>query len=91
MIGTASRLLLLALGAWLCACGGEAGPADDGNTAEWPEWGGDKGGTHYSPLRQITPENVHRLELAWTHRTGVWSGTVIVCCGSWRPSMTITR
>ncbi|HEB91508.1 MAG TPA: hypothetical protein ENI85_18175, partial [Deltaproteobacteria bacterium] len=41
-----------------------------GPTAEWPWWGGDRGATHYSPLTQITRENVDRLEVAWTHRSG---------------------
>jgi len=41
-----------------------------GPTADWPEYAGDKGGLHYSPLTQITPENVGRLELAWSHRSG---------------------
>lgn len=36
----------------------------------WPEHGHDKGGTRYSTLRQITPENVSSLEIAWTYRNG---------------------
>ena len=39
-------------------------------TAEWPVYGMDAGGTRYSPLDQITPQNVHLLETAWTYRTG---------------------
>jgi len=30
----------------------------------------DPGATHYSPLRQITPQNVNRLVRAWTYHTG---------------------
>jgi quinoprotein glucose dehydrogenase len=37
---------------------------------EWPSWGNDPGGARYADLRQISPENVARLEIAWTHRTG---------------------
>ncbi len=37
---------------------------------EWPVYGGDPGGMKYSPLTQINPSNVHRLELAWTWETG---------------------
>ena len=37
---------------------------------DWPAYGHDSGGQRYSPLRQITPENVARLERAWTFHTG---------------------
>lgn len=33
-------------------------------------YGGDAGGTRFSLADQITPENVDRLEIAWTYRTG---------------------
>ena len=36
----------------------------------WPAYGGDSGGTRYSPLTQITPANVGQLRVAWTFRTG---------------------
>lgn len=36
----------------------------------WPRHGGDSGHTQYSPLDQIDTSNVHRLAVAWTHRTG---------------------
>ncbi|MBM4185915.1 MAG: pyrroloquinoline quinone-dependent dehydrogenase [Gemmatimonadetes bacterium] len=38
--------------------------------ADWPTWGRDPGNGKYSPLTQIRPENVDRLRLAWTWRTG---------------------
>jgi quinoprotein glucose dehydrogenase len=44
--------------------------ASDGPIADWPSYGGDPYGTRYSPLTQITPENVEHLEIAWTYRTG---------------------
>lgn len=50
------------------ACGG--GLDQSGPIADWPEYGGDKGGASYSPLRQITPDNVGRLEVVWEHRHG---------------------
>ncbi|MBN9692962.1 MAG: PQQ-binding-like beta-propeller repeat protein [Verrucomicrobia bacterium] len=37
---------------------------------DWPAYLGDKASTHYSQLRQITPRNVRRLEVAWTYRAG---------------------
>jgi quinoprotein glucose dehydrogenase len=52
-----------------------AGPvfAQERPAVGWPEYGGDAGGMHYSPLADITPENVERLEVAWTYRHGQWS------------------
>lgn len=41
-----------------------------GPTAAWPAWGGTPGGGHYSPLDQITPDNVAALDVAWVHRSG---------------------
>jgi len=52
--------------------------APDAPAAGWSHWGGDAGGTRYSPLDEITPANVSALEVAWTFRTGDWdpSGAV---------------
>lgn len=38
--------------------------------ADWRYFGNDSGGSQYSPLDQITAENVADLEVAWTHRSG---------------------
>jgi quinoprotein glucose dehydrogenase len=38
---------------------------------DWVEYGRDKAGTRFSPLAQLTPENVSKLEPAWSFRTGV--------------------
>ena len=38
--------------------------------AHWPAYGATPGGTHFSRARQITPDNVHALEVAWKHRSG---------------------
>ena len=40
--------------------------ADDG----WSAYGHDPGGTRYSPLKQITRDNVSKLKVAWTYHTG---------------------
>ncbi len=37
---------------------------------EWGSYGRDPGGSRYSPLTQITPENVTRLQEVWTYHTG---------------------
>lgn len=39
-------------------------------TGDWTAWGRDPGGTRFVPFEQINLENVRRLEVAWTHRTG---------------------
>ncbi|WP_375415534.1 pyrroloquinoline quinone-dependent dehydrogenase [uncultured Bradyrhizobium sp.] len=36
----------------------------------WEHWGGDRGGTRFSPLAAITPANVGSLVRAWQFRTG---------------------
>lgn len=42
--------------------------------AEWPVYLGDSGARHYSTLRELTPENVSRLEPVWTWRSGDMRG-----------------
>jgi quinoprotein glucose dehydrogenase len=37
---------------------------------EWTGYGRDPGGTGYSPLSELHPENVDALEVAWIYRTG---------------------
>jgi quinoprotein glucose dehydrogenase len=37
---------------------------------QWPFYGGDQGGAKYSRLSDINPENVSRLHIAWTWKTG---------------------
>src|SRR4051812_26598823 len=36
----------------------------------WEYWGGDRGGSRFSPLNQITPDNVGNLVRAWEFSTG---------------------
>lgn len=52
------------------ACSGPPELDHSGPIAGWPEWGGDKGGMHYSPLTQVNAGNVHQLELVWEHHSG---------------------
>jgi len=68
---TCSRGISLALCAIaLAACDAPVAIDFSGPTSDWPEYGRDKGGLRFSPLTQITPENVAALELAWTYRHG---------------------
>jgi quinoprotein glucose dehydrogenase len=65
MRGSAAVLLL-----GLLVCCSEAPPRAGGPAADWPVYAGDPGGRHYSPLDEITPANVARLEQVWEFRTG---------------------
>ncbi len=42
----------------------------DAGSSEWPNYGNDAGGSRYSPLTAINRDNVGRLRVAWTYRTG---------------------
>jgi quinoprotein glucose dehydrogenase len=42
--------------------------------ADWPAYGRTPEGTRYSPLAQITPDNVEHLSVAWIFRTGDMKG-----------------
>jgi quinoprotein glucose dehydrogenase len=47
--------------------------AADGSSiqqGEWSSYGRDPGGSRYSPLTQINRENIKKLKVAWTYRTG---------------------
>jgi quinoprotein glucose dehydrogenase len=52
-------LVALAFGAG--SVGAQRGPAD----VEWRHYSGDNGSTKYSPLAQITKDNITRLRIAW--------------------------
>lgn len=47
-----------------------AGSAAAQKPDEWAAYGRDPGGMRFSPLTQITRENVAQLQVAWTYRTG---------------------
>jgi quinoprotein glucose dehydrogenase len=74
------RFLLLPLAALACAA---PEPDGSGQVADWRHYGGDAGGSRFSPLVQITRENVGRLEVAWIHRSGdVLDGTTTLGASS---------
>jgi quinoprotein glucose dehydrogenase len=54
------------------AAAGEVGEPPEAipSSTEWPSYGNDPGGSRYAPLGDITPANVHELEMAWSYRTG---------------------
>lgn len=45
-------------------------PARQKEDGDWPAYGRDAGGSRYSPLAEINRNNVSRLKVAWTYRTG---------------------
>ncbi|HYM12532.1 MAG TPA: pyrroloquinoline quinone-dependent dehydrogenase [Bryobacterales bacterium] len=47
-----------------------AGIAPGAGPADWPVYGRDAAGTRYSPLAQITRQNVRQLRVAWIYHTG---------------------
>lgn len=60
---------LFALLLCICMLGARAESPAVGE-GDWPAWGGAPGGGHYTPLAEITADNIDDLELAWTHRSG---------------------
>lgn len=67
-----ATLAVLALGTWFALrISSASAPVDlSGPVAGWSHYGRDPGGTRFSPLTQITPENVDALEVAWVYHTG---------------------
>lgn len=55
---------------WGALSCGAGPPAPGGPVARWPDYGGGKQGLSFSPLTQITPQNVARLRPAWIFRHG---------------------
>src|SRR5215467_8644323 len=46
------------------------GWAQNAGAMEWPAYGNDLGGMRYSPLTQISRQNVAKLKVAWIFHTG---------------------
>ena len=42
--------------------------AQNAASTEWPTYGHDAGGQRFSPVSQVTPDNVDRLSVAWVYR-----------------------
>ena len=53
----------------LAACA-QSSPENVRNPDEWPNYGGDAGGSRYSSIDQIDAGNVGELAVAWTFSTG---------------------
>ena len=64
------RAALLLAGAAIAASANAApapNPAPASAGKDWPSYGNDQGAKRYSTLKQITPQNVARLQVAWTY------------------------
>ena len=61
-IAASVTALCAASAAYTATAHSQAGPSASG---EWRDYGGDKGYTKYSPIDQITADNVSRLHIAW--------------------------
>ncbi|ARN72799.1 pyrroloquinoline quinone-dependent dehydrogenase [Oceanicoccus sagamiensis] len=44
------------------------------NAQDWPVWGGDEGGSRFSPLTQINKDNIDTLEQAWSYSLNELAG-----------------
>jgi quinoprotein glucose dehydrogenase len=44
--------------------------ASSAQTTSWNDYLGGPAASHYSPLKQVTPGNVNKLDVAWTYPTG---------------------
>jgi quinoprotein glucose dehydrogenase len=62
-------ILMLTMGVLASGCA-RLDLLDGGREVPWSVYGRDLQGTRYLPASVITRENVHRLEPAWTYRTG---------------------
>ena len=55
--------------ALFCTAGAQQGTSQ-APPRDWPTYGGQKAGDHYSSLAQINRNNVGKLTVAWTYDTG---------------------
>lgn len=58
------------LQAGIDASGGQMATRANAVTDDWPNYGGDAGGSRFSGLAQLTTANVSKLKPAWTYRMG---------------------
>jgi len=79
-LGAAVALALIAIGGVRALQQGWFAPKPvidySGPVSTWDFWGGDSGGTRYSPLTQINADNVGMLKPAWTYHVGMYDGPV---------------
>ncbi len=64
------QLLTVFVACLLAACTAKVTIPPGGPVADWPYYGGDAGGSRYSPLTQINKDNVKALKIVWVYHTG---------------------
>ena len=64
-----ARAVAMVAATLLSGCHGADAPGDSGYRS-WRSFGGASDGSSYTDLDQITPQNVSKLELAWSYPTG---------------------
>jgi quinoprotein glucose dehydrogenase len=67
---TLGSVVVLGVGALYAAVSAPRDRRATNGPVEWTAYGRDALGSRYSPVAQITRENVGRLQVAWTYRTG---------------------
>jgi quinoprotein glucose dehydrogenase len=78
MTTTRSAVLPVVAAVFAVLASTPAGRGQERARKDWPAYGGDPGGSHYSPLAQIDRSNVRNLRVAWTYRTGEDVGKSVV-------------
>ena len=77
--------LSIAAGAAVFAVGVTGVAQQAAEPTEWTVWGGDAAQTHFSPLTQLTPENVSQLRPVWVYNPGTtgrgWENTPLLIDG----------
>jgi len=68
LLGMSSRAAIAALPSQ--SSPGMTDPSGLATGADWPVYGGTEAARRYSPLTQITPDNVEKLEKVWEIHTG---------------------
>jgi quinoprotein glucose dehydrogenase len=79
---TAALLVAAAAASGAPAQSGAQAPAA---SSEWPTYGHDPGGQRFSPLTQITPDNVDRLQVAWVYHMRPAAPTASAASGNGAP------
>ncbi len=74
LLRTASITLLLSTNSFSQQTPNQPHSALPSAPQDWPRYGGNPEGNHFSPLAQINRDNVNQLKIAWTFDTGEEGG-----------------
>lgn len=64
------KILLLLIASIIVSCSSDSPQQNSALDEDWDTYLGDPGRSHYSPLTEITRNNVSQLELAWSYDSG---------------------